>query len=147
MRWDYERPSEKLFVSDGKQVSLYIPDEHQLTRSALKASDDYRVPFELLLSRLNLKKVFARVELADGALDRDPPDHVLRAYPKKEFSEDYSDVLIEVDAQFDIRRLVVNYPDHSRMEFRFDHIERNPALSPTLFRFTPPAGTEVIDQH
>ena len=48
MRWDYEHPSEKLFVSDGKQVSLYIPDEHQLTHSALKASDDYRVPFELL---------------------------------------------------------------------------------------------------
>jgi outer membrane lipoprotein-sorting protein len=32
------------------------------------------------------------------------------------------------------------------MEFTFDHIERNVALSPTLFRFAPPPGTEVIDQ-
>lgn len=147
MRWDYEKPMEKLFVSDGKQVALYIPEEHQLTRSSMKGSEDFRIPFELLLTRLNLKKVFARVELADGALDHDPADHVLRAFPKKEFAEEYSDVLIELTPQFDMRRLVVNYPDHSRMDFRFDHIERNPALVPSLFRFTPPAGTEIIDQH
>ena len=147
MRWDYQRPTDKLFVSDGKQVSLYIPEEHQLTKSSMKASDDYRVPFELLLSRLNLKKVFERVELVDSALDHDPGDHVLRAYPKKQFAGDYTDVLIELTPHFDIRRLVVNYPDRSRMEFHFDHIERNPALAASLFRFTAPAGTDIIDQH
>ena len=46
-----------------------------------------------------------------------------------------------------MRRLVVNYPDHSRMDFRFDHIERNPPLPVSLFRFTPPAGTDFIDEH
>ncbi len=56
MRWDYQRPMEKLFVSDGKQVSFYVPEEHQLTRSSLKSSEDFRVPFELLLARLNLQQ-------------------------------------------------------------------------------------------
>ncbi|HXW13754.1 MAG TPA: outer membrane lipoprotein carrier protein LolA [Terriglobia bacterium] len=147
MRWDYQRPEEKLFVSDGKEVSLYIPEEHQLTRTPMKSSGDYRVPFELLLARLNLRRAFARIELADTALDHDSADHVLRAYPKKEFSEEYTDVLIELGPQFDVRRLVVNYPDHSRMDFRFDHIERNPSLPRSLFQFTAPAGTEIIDQH
>jgi outer membrane lipoprotein carrier protein len=147
MRWDYQRPTEKLFLSDGKRVLLYIPEEHQLTRADMKSSEDFRVPFELLLTRLNLRRVFARVEMADGALDHDPADHVLRAFPKKEFAEDYTDVLIELGPQFDMRRLVVNYPDHSRMEFLFDHIERNPTLPHSLFQFTPPAGTETIDQH
>jgi outer membrane lipoprotein carrier protein len=147
MRWDYQRPMEKLFVSDGKQVSLYIPEEHQLTRSSMKASGDFRIPFELLLTRLNLHRVFAKVELADAALEHDPANHVLRAFPKKDFAEAYTDVLIELSPQFDMHRLVVNYPDHSRMDFRFDHIERNPVLPPTLFRFTAPAGTEIIDQH
>jgi outer membrane lipoprotein carrier protein len=146
MRWDYQRPNPKLFVSDGKQVSLYIPEEHQLTRAPLKSSEDFRVPFELLLTRLNLRRVFAKVELADGALEHDPGDHVLRAFPKKEYAEDYTDVLIELDAQFDMRRLVVSYPDHSRMDFRFDHIERNPSLPQSLFEFTAPLGTEIIDQ-
>jgi len=63
---DYQRPMEKLFVSDGKQVSLYIPEEHQLTRSSMKASGDFRIPFELLLTRLNLRRVFARVSWQTG---------------------------------------------------------------------------------
>jgi outer membrane lipoprotein carrier protein len=146
MRWDYQRPTQKLFLSDGKHVSLYIPEEQQLTRTAMKSSEDFRVPFELLLTRLNLRRVFARVEMADAALDHDPADQVLRAFPKKEYAEDYTDVLIELGPQFDMRRLVVNYSDHSRMDFRFDHIERNPPLPRSLFQFTPPAGTEVIDQ-
>src|SRR5215472_4968273 len=34
MRWDYREPEAKLFVSDGKDLSLYIPAENQVTRSA-----------------------------------------------------------------------------------------------------------------
>ena len=147
MRWDYQRPTEKLFVSDGKQVLLYIPEERQLSRTSVKASEDFRIPFELLLTRLNLRKVFSRVELADAVPDHDPANRVLRGLPKKNFAEEYTDVLIELTPQFDIRRLVVNYPDRSRMDFRFDHIERNPPLPASLFRFTPPAGTEVIEQN
>jgi outer membrane lipoprotein carrier protein len=146
MRWDYQRPTEKLFISDGKRVMLYVPEEHQLTRTPVKSSEDFRVPFELLLTRLSVRKVFAKVELADGELDHDGANHVLRAYPKKAYEEEYSNVLIELGPQFDIKRLVVNYPDHGRMDFRFDHIQRNPALARSLFQFTAPAGTEVIDQ-
>jgi chaperone LolA len=146
MRWDYKRPSEKLFLSDGKYVLLYIPAEKQLTRSPVKSSEDFRVPFRLLLTRLNLRRVFARFEFADE-VNHDPGDRVLRAYPKKEYAGDYQDVLIELSARFDVRRLVVDYADHSRMEFRFDHIERNPALVRSLFQFSPPRGTEIIDQH
>jgi len=146
MRWDYVRPTQKLFLSDGREVMLYIPEEHQLTRTPVKTSEDFRVPFELLLTRLNLRRVFARVELADAALDHDPGDRVLRAFPKKEFAEVYTSVLIELDPQFNMRRLVVNYPDHSRMEFRFEHIQRNPPLERSQFEFIPPAGTEIIDQ-
>jgi len=146
MRWDYLRPAPKLFVSDGRQVSLYVPEERQLTRTPMKSSEDFRVPFELLLTRLNLRKVFARVDLADGSLDHDPGDHVLRGIPKKELAEDYGDVLIVLDTQFDIRRLIVSYPDRSRMDFRFDHFERNVTLPHSLFEFTPPAGTEIVDQ-
>lgn len=146
MRWDYQRPTKKIFLSDGKQVSLYIPEEHQLTRASAKSSEDFRVPFELLLTRLNLRRVFSRLEMADGALDHDPADHVLRAFPKKEFAEEYTDVLIELGPQFDMRRLVVSYPDHSRMDFQFDRIERNPSLPRSFFQLNPPPGTDIINQ-
>jgi outer membrane lipoprotein carrier protein len=146
MRWDYRQPSEKIFLSDGKSLQLYIPDEKQLTRTPVKASEDVRVPFRLLLSRLNLRRVFSRIEFADHAWEHDPADRVLRAFPKPGFEEDYRQVLIEIGPQFDIRRLDVVYPDQSVMEFRFDKLCRNVPLSPSLFKFTPPAGTEIIDQ-
>jgi len=146
MRWDYQRPQPKLFLSDGKALMLYIPEEKQLTRSRLKASDDIRVPFLLLLSRLNLRHAFSVIEFAPGALEHQPPDHVLRAYPKKGYEGDYRQVLMVVSPQFDIRRLVVLLPDETTMEFSFDHMGRNVPLSRSLFRFTPPPGTEIIDQ-
>jgi outer membrane lipoprotein carrier protein len=146
MRWDYQRPQPKLFLSDGKTLMLYIPEEKQLTRSPLKASDDIRIPFRLLLSRLALRRVFSRLEFAPEALEHQPADRVLRAYPKKGFQGDYQQVLMVVTPQFDIRRLLVILPDQSSMEFSFDGIERNVPLGRSLFRFTPPPGTEIIDQ-
>jgi outer membrane lipoprotein carrier protein len=146
MRWDYQRPQPKLFLSDGKTLMLYIPEEKQLTRSPLKASDDIRVPFRLLLSRLELRRVFSRLEFAPDALEHQPADRVLRAYPKKSFQEDYQQVLMVISPQFDIRRLLVILPDQTTMEFSFDRIGRNVPLGRSLFRFMPPPGIEVIDQ-
>jgi outer membrane lipoprotein carrier protein len=145
MRWDYRQPSPKLFLATRKDLILYIPEENQVTRSPVKSSEDIRVPFRLLLSRLNLHKVFKTIEFADDALDAQEGNRVLRAIPKHG-DETYSDVLMEVTPDLDIRRLVVSYRDRSRMEFVFDHIERNVALSPTLFQFTPPPRAEIIKQ-
>jgi outer membrane lipoprotein carrier protein len=146
MRWDYQRPEAKLFLSDAKTLLLYIPEEKQLTRSPVKASDDIRIPFRLLLSRLDLHRVFSRLEFAPDALEHQPADRVLRAYPKKGFEDDYNQVLMVVSPEFDIRRLFIIFPDQSTMDFSFDHIARNVPLSPALFRFTPPPGAEVIDE-
>ena len=146
MRWDYREPSPKLFLATAKQLMLYVPAENQLTRSPVKSSEDVRVPFRLLLSRLNLRKVFSKIEFADDAMKPQPGGHVLRAFPKRETDEEYSEVLMEVAPTFDIRRLVVVYADRSRMEFVFDRIERNAVLSPSLFRFVPPPGAEIIEQ-
>jgi len=146
MRWDYQRPQPKLFLCDGKMLQLYVPEEKQLTRTALKASDDVRVPFRLLLSRLELRRVFSRLEFAPDALQHEAADHVLRGYPKKAFQEEYRQVLMEVSPQFDIRRLLVTLPDQSTMEFNFVHIERDVPLSRSWFQVATPPGTEVIDQ-
>lgn len=146
MRWDYRQPMEKLFLSDGKKLLLYVHAEKQLTRSAVKSSEDVRVPLGLLLSRLNLRKVFSKIEFAEDALKPGPGHRILRAFPKHGIEDGYREVLMELSPMFDIRRLVIFYPDHSTMEFNFDRIERNLSLDPALFRFTPPAGTQVIDQ-
>ena len=146
MRWEYRRPKEKLFLSDGKQLILYIPEEKQLTLSLVKTSEDLRVPFSLLLSRLNLRKVFSRIELVDQGVPSSPGGHLLRGFPKSGREQDFTEVLFEITPTWDVRRLVVSFLDHSTMEYVFDQVERNVAVSPSLFRFSPPPGTQVLDQ-
>lgn len=146
MRWDYLKPEPKLFLSDGKQVLLWVPAEKQLTRTPLKESADVRVPLDLLVSHMNLRRAFSKIEFADAAGAADPGDRVLRAFPRRGYDQEYHDVLVEVTPAFDIRRLVVTYPDETRMEFTFERITRNAALSPGMFSFSPPPGAEVIQQ-
>ncbi|MCL5005052.1 MAG: outer membrane lipoprotein carrier protein LolA [Acidobacteria bacterium] len=147
MRWDYRKPSKKLFLTNSKEVLLYLPAQNQLNRSSVKKSEDYRVPFRLLLSRVDLHKVFSKFEDAGSAFKHNPQDRVIRAFPKHGEKEGYKQVLMEFDPQLDIRRLELVYTDNSVMKFRFEHIDRNPKLSVSLFHFTPPPGTEVIAQH
>ncbi|MEJ2007508.1 MAG: outer-membrane lipoprotein carrier protein LolA [Acidobacteriota bacterium] len=70
---------------------------------------------------------------------------MILAYPKHAEKLGYKHVVIEFDPQMDIRRLVIVYADNSVMKFLFSHINRNPRLSASLFEFTPPPGTRVIN--
>ncbi len=146
MRWDYRSPEEKVFVSNGKDVLLYVPEEKQLTRTTVKASEDVRVPFRLLLRRVDLRKVFKRIEFADDALKAQPGDRVLRAIPKHGDESGIHQVLLEVTPDYDIRTLVVFFVDHGKMTFRFQDVKRNARVTRALFEFKPPPGTEIIDQ-
>jgi outer membrane lipoprotein carrier protein len=146
MRWDYRSPQEKVFVSNGKNVLLYVPAEKQLTRTTVKASEDVRVPFRLLLTRVSLRKVFEHIEFADDALKAQPGDRVLRAIPKHGDESGIHQVLLEVTPDYDIRTLVVFFVDHGKMTFGFQDVKRNARVTPALFEFKPPPGTEIINQ-
>lgn len=145
MRWDYVKPEKKVFLSNKKEVLLYLPEERQLSRSSVKKSDDYRVPFRLLLSRLDLRKVFYKFEDANNEFKHPPEDRVIIAYPKHARKLGYKHVVMEFDPQMNIRRLVIVYANNSAMKFRFSHIDRNPRLSASLFELTPPPGTQIIN--
>jgi outer membrane lipoprotein-sorting protein len=146
MRWEYRQPQAKTFLTNRRYSILYVPEDKRVIRSPVKSSEDLRVPFRLLLSRLDLGKVFAKIEFADRALPAEEGNRVLRGVPKESQEQNYREVLMEVTPSFDISRLVVFYADRSRMEFTFEKIERNVALSLQLFDFSPPPGSEVIDQ-
>lgn len=146
MRWDYREPEKKVFLSNKKEVLLYMPEERQLNRSSVKESEDYRVPFRLLLSRFDLKKVFYKFEDANNQFQHAPEDRVIIAYPKNGEKMGYKHVVMEFDPQLDIRRLVIVYTNGTTMKFSFSHIDRNPLLASTLFELTPPPGTQIVNQ-
>src|SRR6201999_4399258 len=58
MRWEYAQPPGKVFLSDGKNVYLYTPDDRRAEKSTLKQSEDERTPLAFLLGRLDFNKQF-----------------------------------------------------------------------------------------
>ncbi len=64
MRWDYRSPQKKLFVSNGNDAWLYLPQEKQVRKSSLKKMDDLRSPLALLLGKSKLEKELAGLSFA-----------------------------------------------------------------------------------
>ena len=142
MRWEYESPEEKLFVSDGKTVYFYVPADRQVNKEAVKQSFDDRIPLMFLLGQANLRNEFTRFEL----LNTKPffeGTKVVRMYPKRK--TDLQEIVMEVDpANYFIRRLLLAHSDGSRSEFIFSSIRTNTGLHASMFDFKVPPGVDIV---
>jgi outer membrane lipoprotein carrier protein len=142
MRWEYNNPEDKLFISDGKTVYFYVPADRQVNKEAVKNSFDDRIPLMFLLGQSNLHNEFNRFELLN-ARPFFEGTKVVRMYPKRK--TDLQEIVMEVDpASYFIRRLLLAHSDGSRSEFIFSGIRINTGLRASLFDFAVPPGVEVI---
>jgi outer membrane lipoprotein-sorting protein len=146
MRWVYQKPETKIFLTKGKTVQLYLPAEKQLRISSLGEIEDAPAPLDLLLSHVQLGKFFLRIEFAPQALEATGSDRVIRCFPKPKYEQVLRSCLIELTPTFDVRKLVIVYPDNTTMQFVFSHIQRNQPFAASLFSLVPPPGTTVIPQ-
>jgi len=145
MRWEYENPEPKLFVTDGRQVFLFVPAENRVMESAIKETEDIKAPLAFLLGRLNFDEQFQKMETSPQFVPAEKGDFVFKAYSKK-MAERLQWVLFEVSPSFEIRRLVASEVGGLETEFRFNGLEPNPPLADSMFQFTPPAGAEVVKE-
>jgi len=144
MRWNYQKPREKLFVTDGKTAWFYVPGEQQARKTPMKKLEDLRSPLAYLLGKTKLQKEFTALSLAPDKPPLHPGDVVLRGVPK--FMEGVNQVLLEIAPEGRIVRLVVDGVDGSTTEYRFDDQKENQEIADRQFQFTPPAGVQVIEQ-
>ena len=139
MRWEYKTPSEKLFISDGKDVYFYQPAEKRAEKMKLKQADDYRAPLAFLLGKLDFRRDFSRFEVSqEGA------DLMISAKPASDRLP-YTKVDFWVTPEWRIRRLVVTGQDQTVMEFAFTDEKVNAPVAESLFRFQAPPGVQVVE--
>jgi len=144
MRWEYESPEEKLFVADGKMVWFYVLADRTVTRTKMKESEDWQTPLALLVGKSKFSRVCGRVELSDAHTSA-AENVVLRCLPKSEKSG-FLEVLIEVDGQYRLVRVLIREPGGVETEFRFGNWEENLSLADALFRFVAPPGVAIVDE-
>jgi len=140
MRWDYDQPKGKLFISDGKFLWLYTPADNRAEKLKLKESDDMRAPLAFLLGKLDFQKEFRNLQARpEGAGQR------ITAEPKTD-NLPYSAVEFVVDSQSRIHMVKVTGFDRSILEFRFDDEKIDPPLDSKLFQFQIPKGAELVEE-
>jgi outer membrane lipoprotein carrier protein len=144
MRWEYRSPREKLFVSDGKDVWFYVPDDRQARRTDARKLDDVRSPLAFLLGKSKLEKELQGLSLAPDVAPLAARDVLLRGVPQA-LADRLSDILVEVTPEHRIVRIVMDQTDGSVTEYRFSDEKENEAISQARFRFIPPAGTETVE--
>jgi len=139
MRWDYDQPKGKLFVSDGKYIWMYTPAENRVEKMKFQESEDMRAPLAFLLGKLNFEKEFRNitgtVEEAGTRVQAEP----------KSGNLPYSAVEFLVAADGRIKQVKVTGFDHSILDFAFDQERVDPPLEGKLFQFQVPKGAELVE--
>jgi outer membrane lipoprotein carrier protein len=139
MRWEYSSPAGKLFISDGKEVVLYTPDDQRAEKSKLKESEDMRAPLAFLLGKLDFKKEFKSFQTRlDGS------ETWIAALPKSE-NLAYSKVEFQATPEGEIRRVRITGQDQSQLDFTFTNEQLNAPVAPSLFTFHAPPGVQIVE--
>lgn len=143
MRWQYEKPTPKLFIVDGKTAFFYVPSERQARRMPAKKLEDFRSPIRYLLGHTKLQSEFSHLSVSP-----EPPQEagnvVLEGVPKG-MEDRVQRVLLEINPASQITRIQVEELDGSITTFLFRDIQENVPVAPGLFHFAPPPGVEVVE--
>ncbi len=139
MRWDYDQPKGKLFISDGKFLWLYTPVENKAEKMKLKESEDMRAPLAFLLGNLDFQKEFRNLQSkTEGADIRITGDARSENLP-------YSNVEFLVTPEQRIKVVKVTGYDHSVLEFHLDEEKANLPVDAKLFNFQVPKGAQLVE--
>jgi outer membrane lipoprotein carrier protein len=135
-RWTTVRPYDQLVVGDGRKVWLYDRELNQVT---VKAMGDAlgSSPAALLAGSNELDRAYSFAQM-----------------PRKDGLEWIEATPTDPDSSFERMRIGFRKANPEVMELldrlgqtttiRFTRLERNPKLSPDMFRFTPPPGADVV---
>lgn len=138
MRWDYAAPDKQLVVGDGETLWIYQPEERQVIKAPFTEAFQTSTPITFLAGLGQLERDFAT------SLEREDAERwVLRLVPRKDESLGALTLMVrKKDATIEEARVTDALGTTTRL--RLSAEKRNERLDPGLFRFTPPAGVDVV---
>ena len=137
-RWQYADPYPQLIVADGNDVWVYDQDLDQVTVRN-QSNEESQSPLTILvdLSQLDRSYVVQAQKARDGlewlqlvSREKEPP---------------FKRIQIGFDATAPVRMELEDLLGN-RTEWTFRKWARNPKLAADTFKFTPPAGVDVIGE-
>lgn len=140
MRWEYLVPDPQTIITDGNDLWVYRPEEHQVMVGKAPTFFGGGKGAGFLSNIRSVRKNFQiSLEKSD-----DPGYYRLRMVPNKS-SVDLMSVDLEIDKKnFDLTRITTFnvYGDETRIELK--HVDFNAVPPESRFHFDVPEGTDVV---
>ncbi len=140
MRWDYEKPSPKIFVLSGEKAYAYDPEAMTLTIAAIKSNElSAAVTFVWGAGKLEREFTIASLSCANckGVLLELTPRHQDPRFQR---------VMLEIHPKTaQVLKSVVVDPDGSENAIAFSDLKINQGVSKDRFKIKPPADTQIVD--
>jgi outer membrane lipoprotein carrier protein len=137
-RWDYDPPDEHEIISDGDKVWTYDVELEQVTVRSLKKALG-KTPAALLAGGVDLDKDFKVTDLGEV----NGPLHWVHMVPKGD-DVGFKDIRLGFqDGRLRVMELVDGLGQTTRITMTDG--QENGTISDSQFEFTPPKGTDVID--
>jgi len=143
MRWEYKKPNEKLFVSDGKVLWVYEAEANQVFKQELSSSD-LPTAIAFLMGKGNLKQDFT-YKLIENEKAAKKGLIVIELVPKKATTQ-YKKLLFMVDEKSAgvKRTIIVDHSDNTN-SMRFEKVKTNQGLNSKKFKFKMPKGATLVE--
>lgn len=138
-RWTYQKPYAQIIVGDGAKFWLYDVDLNQVTVKKLDAALGSS-PAALLSGNNEIERGFSlKDQGASEGLDW------LEATPKTAESN-FSAMRMGFNAQSELTQMELNDTFGHKTVLKFTTMQHNPKFPEQPFRFTPPAGADVVGE-
>jgi outer membrane lipoprotein carrier protein len=142
MRWDYEKPEPRMFLSNGQVLWLYEPTEKQAFKQDLKSS---QLPAALAFL-MGKGKLVDEFDVTFAKDEHGRPGDIHLALSPKQPQSSYKSILFIVDPkEYLVRESILVDSQGNTNHFVFDDLEVNGKVADAMFKWTPPAGVRVVD--
>lgn len=144
MRWEYQKPEPRLFVTDGKTMWVYSPRDKQVIVQELGAALPSRIPLAFLAGDCDLRREFRIGEVRNAATRAAASSMILDLTPRRP-EGGIARILLEVSLQsYTVERVTLFDAYGNTTVIALTDLTLNPDLPDSEFEFTPPPGVTVV---
>jgi outer membrane lipoprotein carrier protein len=144
MRWEYTAPERKLFVSDGRKIYSYIPQDKQVVVSTMPQDAEAPTPALFLTGKGNLTRDFTVV--FDTVADAPAGSVALKLTPRRREPEYESLTLVVEQKSMRLLMLITVDAQGGRSAFTFSNLKENIGVADNQFVFQMPRNVDVVTQ-
>ncbi len=144
MRWEYQKPESRLFVTDGKTLWTYSPTDKQVVVQELTGALTSRTPLSFLAGDCQLRREFG-IRAVDHAATRGSTRFMILDLKPLRADAGVARMYLEVNLQTStIEKTTLFDAAGNTTVIAFSDVKLNTGLGDQQFQFTPPAGVTVI---